>query len=407
MTELKVYRGGGSFEKLAVTDMLMRLNRSRSIVALPFSPERMSLIADISTTLRASPRIGDRPSLAYFAHWTRSTALRALATRFKETAAPGTLSAPRGVVLHFPPRNVETMFLFSWAVSYMVGNVNVVRLPSDQTGMVMEVVDLLVSRLSGVEGGADMFVCYPAEDGLNRALSRACDARIVWGGDAKIQAFESLPLRCGGKSIWFGDRYSYSVMSGQALSLAEPQELTALAHKLMADIFTFDQMGCSSPHKIYVVGDAQAHWPRVAALLEAVDSAARRRGTHIPVAHAIRKLTEALVLAGSGDAFVPQLSGELISVIFSQPRQVEDRVGGGFVVVEFISDLATLASMVQPTHQTLTYYGFAPSELTDFAKSAIVAGLSRIVPVGQALDFDVVWDGYDLTRELTRTVRVR
>ena len=33
-------------------------------------------------------------------------------------------------------------------------------------------------------------------------------------------------------------------------------------------------------------------------------------------------------------------------------------------------------------------------------------GLSRIVPVGQALNFDAVWDGYDLLRELTRTIRL-
>jgi hypothetical protein len=407
MTELAVYRGGGVFEKVALADLLGRLRDRRLTTAPPFSPERIAVITELSDSLRANPQLRDRPSLAYFAHWTRGTALRALATRFETTAVPGTLSAPRGIVLHLPPRNVETMLLFSWVVSYLAGNANVVRLPTEQSGAVMEAVELVAKHLSAVEGCAEVFVCYPAEDALNRALSRACDARVVWGGDAKIQAFEGLPLRSGGKAIWFGDRYSYCAISGPALACADSDELTALAYKLVADIFTFDQMACSSPHKIYVVGDATTYRPAVTALLAAVDAAARRRGADIPTSHTIRKMTEALTLASAGaEAFVPQLSGELISVVFSQLRQVEDRIGGGFIVVEFIPDLRTLADMVQPGHQTLTHYGFTTAEMTTFAKSSIQAGLSRIVPVGRALDFDVIWDGYDLTRELTRTIRI-
>ena len=31
-------------------------------------------------------------------------------------------------------------------------------------------------------------------------------------------------------------------------------------------------------------------------------------------------------------------------------------------------------------------------------------GIDRVVPIGQALNFDTLWDGYDLIRMLTRTV---
>jgi hypothetical protein len=406
MTSVQIYRGEGEFEPLELKDVLAQLDAHRSALAEPFAPERMALIGELSARLLADRRISEQPPLAYFAHWTRRAALRDLVARFNATIPTGTVAAPRGVALHFPPRNVETILLFSWVMSYLAGNTNVVRLPSVHGAAVRKALDLLVGTLREARS-ADLFIQYPADDGVNEALSRASDVRIVWGGDGKIRAFESLPLRNGGKSIWFGDRYSYAVISGQTLVSATADEIAELARNLALDIFTFDQMGCSSPHKIYIAGNPDAHGRAVAALIDVVGYAARRRGTAIPSSHTMVKLTEAMALAGAEPgAIVPQRSGELMSVVFPHIRDPEIRVGGGFIVVEFITNIATLIGRVRPVHQTLTYYGFTKAELTDFARAATLAGLSRIVPIGKALDFDAVWDGYELFRELTRTIRI-
>ena len=34
-------------------------------------------------------------------------------------------------------------------------------------------------------------------------------------------------------------------------------------------------------------------------------------------------------------------------------------------------------------------------------------GIDRIVPIGQALNINLVWDGYDLTTKLTREIEIR
>jgi len=404
---LRVYRGGGEFDTVGLEDLLARLEAGRSRLASPFAPERIALVGELSARLLADRRIVEQPALAYFAHWARRGALRDLAARFGATMPAGTIAAPRGLAIHFPPRNVETIMLFSWVLSYLAGNTNVVRLPSERGTGVRKAIDLLVAALREA-GGDDLLIQYPS-DGVEvgRALSRSSDVRLVWGGDGKVRAFESLPLRNGGKSIWFGDRYSYAVISGQALLEANAAAISELARKLAVDIFTFDQMGCSSPHKIYVTGSVEAHGGAVAALMSAVGSAAQRRGAEIPPSHTMVKMTEALALAGrEPGAMVPRLSGELITVVFPHLRHTEDRVGGGFIVVEFIMDVSALLGRVRSAHQTLTYYGLPKTELSEFARSASLAGLSRIVPVGQALSFDAIWDGYDLLRELTRTIRV-
>ncbi len=379
---------------------------ARPSLSTPFAAERIEVISELSARLLADRRIIERPALAYFAHWTRRGAIRNLAAQYARTAPPQTISAPRGTVLHIPPRNVETIFLFSWTSSFMVGNANVIRLPSDSSGPVMDTLDLLIELTSKI-GVTDIFLSYPVDEEVNAALSRSSDVRIVWGGDAKVAAFEKLPLRHGGKAIWFGDRYSYAVASGKALASASMDALADLARRLETDIFTFDQMGCSSPHKLYVVGNTDDHGASVMALIDAVRSEANRRGVKIPPAHTVRKLTEAFALAGSESrARIPARSAELMSIFLPRLRRVEDRVGGGYIVVEFIAGLEELLDIIRAPHQTLTHYGFAIDELAAFARKATLAGLSRIVPAGQALNFDVIWDGYDLLRELTRTVRL-
>jgi hypothetical protein len=45
---------------------------------------------------------------------------------------------------------------------------------------------------------------------------------------------------------------------------------------------------------------------------------------------------------------------------------------------------------------TLGYAGFTRGQLEAFARTAGISGLCRIVPISQALDFEVGWDGHDL-----------
>ena len=119
-----------------------------------------------------------------------------------------TLARPRGLVFHLPPQNVETVFLYSWALSYLAGNANIVRLPHEISARMRAIVDLFLERLQAVGDETQLFVHYPSQGDLGARISAVSDARVVWGGDAKVALFAPLPLRNGGKSIWFGDRFS-------------------------------------------------------------------------------------------------------------------------------------------------------------------------------------------------------
>jgi hypothetical protein len=317
------------------------------------------------------------------------------------------LARPRGLVFHLPPQNVETVFLYSWALSYLAGNANIVRLPQAISARMRAIVDLFLERLEARGDESQLFVHYPSQGDLGAKISARSDARVVWGGDAKVALFAPLPLRNGGKSIWFGDRFSFSTVNGAALDKLDEAALRALAKKLHNDVFVFDQMACSSPHALYIVGDTAAHAPAVRRLLDAsaaewtMDDPAGRVG------HAIGKMTAAFYAAGSGRASsVNWQNTNLTSFVASAPERQDLRVGGGFLGVVFVRSLDEVASFIRESDQTITYFGWERGEVEAVAASRTGPGVSRWAPIGTALDFDFIWDGYDIPFELTRLIRV-
>jgi Acyl-CoA reductase (LuxC) len=407
LTEVIAYGAGAREAALDDETLMSKLGEARHHLAAPFAAERVDLVAGVAETLLGPRRSTATGPAAHFAFWTRRAALTKLAASFAARVPNNTLARPRGLVFHLPPQNVETVFLYSWVLSYLAGNANIVRLPHEISARMRAIVDLFLERLEAAGDGSQAFVHYPSQGDLGAKISILSDARVVWGGDAKVALFAPLPLRNGGKSIWFGDRFSFSTIKGAAVDKLDDAALKALAKKLHNDIFVFDQMACSSPHALYVVGEAAAHSAPVRRLLDAsalewtMDDPAGRVG------HAIGKMTAAFYAAANGRASsVHWRNTQLTSIVASAPMRQDIRVGGGFLSVVFVQSLAEVASFIRESDQTITYFGWERGEIESIAASRAGPGVSRWAPIGTALDFDFIWDGYDIPFELTRLVRV-
>ena len=149
---------------------------------------------------------------AHFAFWTRRAALMKLAASFKARVPQNALARPRGLVFHLPPQNVETVFLYSWALAYLAGNANIVRLPQAIGAQMRAIVDLFLEKLEAAGDPSQFFVHYSSQGDLGAKISALSDARVVWGGDTKVALFA--PCRCAtaesrsGSAIGFPSRRS-------------------------------------------------------------------------------------------------------------------------------------------------------------------------------------------------------
>ena len=84
----------------------------------------------------------------------------------------------------------------------------------------------------------------------------------------------------------------------------------------------------------------------------------------------------------------------------------EDFCGGGFLYESRVRSLADLAPAIGRRHQTLAVHGIGAADARDLAVAVNGRGIDRIVPIGQALQFNRQWDGYDLFAEFTRQVTI-
>jgi hypothetical protein len=85
----------------------------------------------------------------------------------------------------------------------------------------------------------------------------------------------------------------------------------------------------------------------------------------------------------------------------------KDVCGGGLVRHVPIARVSDILDFIDEGDQTVTHWGIEGEALREFAAGAGARGLDRVVPIGEALAFDAVWDGFHLVDDMMRRVRVR
>jgi hypothetical protein len=67
-------------------------------------------------------------------------------------------------------------------------------------------------------------------------------------------------------------------------------------------------------------------------------------------------------------------------------------------------ELNEIIHIISNKFQTLTYFGLNKLSLKDFVIDNKLNGIDRIVPIGQALDISLTWDGFGIIESLSRIV---
>jgi hypothetical protein len=388
------------------------LDAARGAQGEPFAATRMDTLNRLSGALLADPVLRRDPASVSVAYWLRRAQLARLAqehTRRAE-AEPEVVRVPVGRVLHLAPSNVDTLFIYSWALAYLCGNASVVRLSQDMGIVVQALLRVLESTAAEDEElrESNRFITYGHDDEITSALSAWCAHRVIWGGDQTVAAIRPLPLPAHASERVFGSKYSFAVVDATRYREAPADERERVASGFFNDLFWFDQMACSSPHVVFWVGTREVADTAARDFERVLQAEIARRGFQPPVASAVQRRTYAFGLAASADVSVVLEHAGFVAVHLRDRAALDkDVCGGGLFRHLAVDDLADLLPFVDEGDQTLTHWGFSPEALRGFAHDAGARGLDRLVPIGQALAFDVVWDGFHLVDDMLRRVRVR
>ena len=378
----------------------------------PYADDVVELCQQFATRLMADPVARVHPELMTLGFFMRKAELARGKRELEAAARHDVVQVPAGLVFHVPPANVDTIFMYSWLLSVLAGNANVVRLSSRSAPVVDHLcglLDELLARPRHADARARVaMIQYGHDDAITAAISARAAIRVLWGGDATVATLRRAPLPPHGRDLTFADRWSLMALAAAAVAALDDAGLAALSEQLFNDIFWFDQAACSSPRLCLWIG-APAEVAAVRdRLWAAVAAVAAARGHRPEVA--LRMARELFVHQAALDGPVvgrtdygPGLTVVRVDRLDGLARA---HPGGGLLFEAVAPSLVSLDRWVTRRDQTLTHFGFARHQLIELAQRLAGRGLDRLVPVGQALHLARFWDGYDLLAQLVRNVHV-
>lgn len=374
-------------------------------VSAPFNESVTEFLSELSNLLLSDREAREFPDVVTFAFWIRKSAIFALKERFLKRDHKVRMG--RGVAFHIAPSNVPMNYAYSMVAGLLTGNMNIVRIPGRNFPQA-EIVNRLLGRALKKYPYIQEYlylVRYGHNRQVNDIFSGIADIRIIWGGDNTIAELRKSPLKPRAGEITFADRYSLAVINSEKyLSLKNKQ---IFAESFYNDTYRMDQNACTSPAIVVWTGSRIAEaktefWDRLHKLVVTK--------YELQPMMAVNKLASSYLAAAmgmsgkivnSGDNFIVRLQ---VSDLNQLLLRVRDHAG--YFYEYECGELMEIRALCDDVHcQTIGFLG-EREDLLPLLTSGI-RGVDRVVPIGRTMDFDLIWDGYDLYSSLTRIIDIK
>ena len=318
------------------------------------------------------------------------------------------IQVPLGRTFHIAPSNVDTIFLYSSLIALLCGNICLIRISSNQNPQLDFVIKKLKLVLSEFEHMQEKLILfnYNHDAEITKRISQLVESRIVWGGDDTVKEIRSIPMNPLARDIVFPNRFSFTII--KSCTILESGINSNIIKGFFNDTNYFNQQACSSPKLIIWLGSNEEN----------------AKASDIFWSHYQIFLSQNVVNNSSGmvmDRLVASsfytssnlVSNHNVTNDYPMKLQVKDassslireaHPGNGLFLEIEKNSIEGIAEEVRDIDQTLSYIGLSEHEIRNLIMKISNRGVDKIVPVGQALDFNLIWDGYDLIEQFSRKI---
>lgn len=377
----------------------------------PFEDGMLDMLNDVSRSLMADHEAKAYSDVITFAFWIRRTSTLKLKERFHRE--DGNIRLGRGVAFHIAPSNVPVNFAYSLTAGLLMGNANIVRVPSKDFPQVAIIVRAFIEALKKEKNrklsGYVCLVRYNREKETNDLFSSIADTRIIWGGDATVAEIRKSPLGPRATEVTFADRFSIAVIDSGSYLDMDDREKERTAENFYNDTYLTDQNACTSPRLVAWLGNRKEEakeefWCKLHELVEKKYTFQSIQG--------VDKLTGSCLAAAAygaspGVRIEPHTDNLMVRVKVPQIQDcLMDLKGNSGYFLEYdCGNILELSGLCADSRcQTVGYIGNI--EMLHPLLATGLKGIDRVVPVGKTMDFDLIWDGYDLYGRLTRVIAI-
>jgi len=136
------------------------------------------------------------PATAALGFWLRKSHLTEIINQNQHLLGNNKVRiSPSGTVFHICPSNVDTMFLYSLAISLLAGNKNILRISQRVSDPLLDLIFDLINEVINRDEFIHLqdylsIVTYGHDEEINSYFSQIADVRIIWGGDNTINTLK-------------------------------------------------------------------------------------------------------------------------------------------------------------------------------------------------------------------------
>ena len=153
---------------------------------------------------------------------------------------------PLGILFHIAAGNVDLLPAYSVVEGLLVGNINILKLPTGDNGLSILLLKELIKEAPVLKDYIYVFDVPSTEIETIKQLSNLADATIVWGGDEAQKAARAF-VDIHSSIISWGHKISFSYVDNSVTN----EEI----EELCKSICLSNQLFCSSSQGIYVNTD--------------------------------------------------------------------------------------------------------------------------------------------------------
>ena len=367
----------------------------------PFDDSIVAFLNDVSRVLMKDSRSKEYSDIITFAFWIRKASVQKLKERFKKEDG---VYLGKGIAFHIAPSNVPVNFAYSLVSGLLTGNANVVRVPTKdfpQVTILSEAFNQVLEQRPEMKPYI-FLVRYGRDKEINDLFSSIADVRIVWGGNKTIEEIRKSPLPPRSSEITFADRYSLAVIDSD--SYLEMDNKVGVAQDFYNDTFFSDQNACTSPRLIVWTGSRikeakNTFWSEEHKLV-------LQKYNFQPI-QGVNKLTKSYLISAVEPGVKVENHIDNLIVRVKIPRitdyLMDFRDNSGYFYEYDCQNIMDLMPLCDDKRcQTIGYIGDKNAVIPLLQNG--VKGIDRVVPIGMTMNFDLIWDGYNLPALLTRMV---
>jgi hypothetical protein len=371
----------------------------------PYNNLALNFLLEFSNKLKENKLIYKYPDLFHLIFWSKNKFNQLSNTKKND------LKLGRGTIFHLCPSNIPTNFIYSFFFGLISGNSNIVKIPSknfkEKNIILSQLKSLFKKKKYTNIKKSNCFIQYNNASEITEKISSVCDGRVIWGGDKTINDIRKIWIPERAIDISFPDRYSLSVINLDQMKKQKPNQLKLLVKKFYYDGYTMNQLACNSPHFVFWVGKKNERlqnyfWDQLSKIAEK-----KFLFDDVHIVDKYTNLMENIIIQKDFNKVKMFKNNLYVIDPGKQTKEIENIRGiNGTFFQKNINQINDLKQFITKKCQTISYFGFSRNNFKNFLLNNNLLGVDRVVPIGRALEIDIVWDGYEVIKSLSRIISI-